>query len=146
MAGTVATLGVTSVLVGAVAALAVIGGAVITAERVAAVADAAALAAADAASGAVTGVPCEEAERVAAAGAARLRECDVDGLIATITVAGAYGGISFDARSRAGPPQKPRARETSRNPNREACVWCASTKGPQWQTERSSSSSSPRRR
>ncbi len=29
-------------------------------------------------------------------------------------------------------PNRP-PRETSRNPNREACVWCASTKGPQWQ-------------
>lgn len=105
MPGTISTVGVIAVIAGLVAALAAVGGAALAAERLAGTADAAALAAADAASGAVTGVPCDVTARVAEAGDARLRECDVEGLIATITVAGAYGGISFDARSRAGPPE-----------------------------------------
>jgi len=105
MPGTVTTVGVVAVIAGLVSALAVVGGASLAVERLAGTADAAALAAADAASGAVAGVPCEEAARIAEAGDASLRECDVEGLIATITVAGAYGGISFDARSRAGPPE-----------------------------------------
>ncbi|MDZ5144560.1 Rv3654c family TadE-like protein [Microbacterium testaceum] len=105
MAGAVSSVGVAAVIAGLIAALAVVGGAALAAERLAGTADAAALAAADAASGAVTGVPCDEAARIAEAGNASLRECDVEGLIATITVAGAYGGISFDARSRAGPPE-----------------------------------------
>ena len=105
MAGSVSTVGVVAALVAVTVSLGVVGGAVVEARRVAGIADAAALAAADAASGAVPGVPCEAAARIALAGAANLRECDVEGLIATITVAGAYGGISFDARSRAGPPE-----------------------------------------
>jgi len=106
MPGTVSTLGLVAVVTGLVAGLAVVGGAVLTAERMAGTADAAALAAADAASGAVPGVPCDEAARIAEAGEASLRECSVEGLVATITVGGAYGGISFDARSRAGPPER----------------------------------------
>ncbi|OZD47362.1 hypothetical protein CH252_21005 [Rhodococcus sp. 06-1477-1B] len=107
MPGAVSTLGVVAVLGGLIVSLGVVAGAALAAEGLAGTADAAALAAADAASGAVSGVPCEEAARIAASGEASLRECDVEGLIATITVAGAYGGISFDARSRAGPPEAP---------------------------------------
>ncbi len=106
MPASVSTLGVVSVIAGLAVALAVVGGAAVAAERLAGIADAAALAAADAASGAVSGVPCDEAARVAEVGEAILRECDVEGLVATVTVGGAYGGISFDARSRAGPPER----------------------------------------
>ncbi|MDQ1136125.1 secretion/DNA translocation related TadE-like protein [Microbacterium sp. SORGH_AS 1204] len=107
MAGSVSTVGVVAALVAVTVSLGVVGGAVVEARRVAGIADAAALAAADAASGAVPGVPCERAGRVAAAGDVHLSTCDVAGLVATIMVAGAYGGISFDARSRAGPPDTP---------------------------------------
>ncbi|BFM26052.1 secretion/DNA translocation related TadE-like protein [Microbacterium testaceum] len=104
MAGATATVGVVAVVAALAVGLGCVGGAAITASRLAGTADAAALAAADAASGAVTGTPCDEAGRIAAAGGATLRECDVAGLVATVTVGGAYGGISLDARSRAGPP------------------------------------------
>lgn len=104
MAGSVSALGIVAVLVAATVALGVVGGAAVEARRVAGVADAAALAAADSASGAVAGFPCEQAGRVAQAGDVRLERCDLSGLVATITVAGAYGGIPFDARARAGPP------------------------------------------
>lgn len=104
MAGAVASVGVCVVVVGTAAAAGLVLGAVLHAQRLADTADAAALAAADTASGAVTGIPCEAAATVAAAAGASVRECVVDGLVATITVAGAYGGVPFDARSRAGPP------------------------------------------
>lgn len=107
MAGAVMNAGVVAVVAGLVVSLGVVAGASVAVQRLSGTADAAALAAADTASGAVDGMPCEAAARIALAGAASLRECDVEGLIATITLSGAYGGISFDARSRAGPPEAP---------------------------------------
>ncbi|WP_285136031.1 Rv3654c family TadE-like protein [Microbacterium sp. lyk4-40-TSB-66] len=104
MAGSVSVVGVVATLVAVTVSLGLAGAAAIEAQRVAGVADATALAAADAASGAVPGVPCEQAARVAAAHEVRLIRCDLEGLVATITVGGAYGGIPFDVRSRAGPP------------------------------------------
>lgn len=107
MAGTVAVVGVTAVVAGATVALGLALGAAVQVQRLSGIADAAALAAADTVSGAMTGVPCEAATVVAEHGGASLHECDVDGLVATVTVAGAYGGIPFDVRARAGPPDVP---------------------------------------
>jgi secretion/DNA translocation related TadE-like protein len=104
MPGAVATTGIVAVVVVVSTSLTLVGGAAVAAQRLAGTADAAALAAADAASGAVAGSPCAEARLVAEAGGVRLASCELDGLVATIGVAGAYGGISFDAHSRAGPP------------------------------------------
>ena len=73
-------------------------------QRVIGASDLAALAGADAASGAVPGVPCEVAARVAAAGGARLASCDADGLVVDVTVVGSFAGIPLRAHSRAGPP------------------------------------------
>ncbi|MGE3192635.1 MAG: Rv3654c family TadE-like protein [Microbacteriaceae bacterium] len=73
-------------------------------QRLIGTADAAALAAADGASGAVPGAPCELARRVAAATGARLQSCRIDGLVASVEVAGAFGAVPISARSRAGPP------------------------------------------
>ena len=81
-----------------------IAGGAVFGQRLAGVADAAALAAADAASGAVTGIPCERAEEVAAAAGTVLEACGVDGLIATVTVAGRFGALPAAASARAGPP------------------------------------------
>lgn len=67
-------------------------------------ADAAALAAADAVAGAVTGYPCERAEQAAQLNGARLGACTLDGLIVTVTVQRLYLGFQMTARSRAGPP------------------------------------------
>ncbi|RJT88148.1 hypothetical protein D6T64_12255 [Cryobacterium melibiosiphilum] len=67
-------------------------------------ADAAALAAADTASGAAAGFPCAAAEEAAVLNGAAVSACLVDGLIATITVQRGYLGLSLSARARAGPP------------------------------------------
>ncbi|CAN5198133.1 hypothetical protein BH11ACT3_BH11ACT3_12940 [soil metagenome] len=67
-------------------------------------ADAAALAAADGASGAVSGDPCRLAAQVAAADGAALASCRLDGLVATIGVAARFGPFPVRALSTAGPP------------------------------------------
>jgi secretion/DNA translocation related TadE-like protein len=73
-------------------------------QRVVAAADAAALAAADTVSGAVSGVPCEAAARAAALNGAELGSCSVDGLTATVTAQAHYLGLGITVLSRAGPP------------------------------------------
>ncbi|GLJ97446.1 secretion/DNA translocation related TadE-like protein [Microbacterium terrae] len=104
MAGAVAAVGVIA-CAGAVGfALATAGAASVCSQRVAAAADAAALAAADTAAGAAVGVPCERAAELAEAGGARLVACDLDGLVATVEVAGDFGPFEVAARARAGPP------------------------------------------
>ncbi|WP_193754795.1 helicase [Microbacterium testaceum] len=137
MPGVVTVVGITAVTVGLTVALAAACGAAVQAQKLAGTADAAALAAADTVSGAVDGVACDAAAAVAVADGATLEECVLDGLVATVTVGTAYGGIPFDAHSRAGPLDTT-ARAVSGNPTRNACVWCAAKKGPQWQTARSS--------
>lgn len=67
-------------------------------------ADAAALAAADTASGRVAGVPCEAAGEAATLGGASVTSCAVDGLIASVSVARAFLGFDVTSRARAGPP------------------------------------------
>ncbi len=74
-------------------------------------ADAAALAAADTASGAVAGVPCEAAATAAALNGASVVSCAVDGLIASVTVARAFIGFDLASRARAGPPRELQSRE-----------------------------------
>ncbi len=67
-------------------------------------ADAAALAAADALSGALPGTPCTLAVVTAARNGARLVSCEVDGPAASVTVVMSALGIEFAAAARAGPP------------------------------------------
>ena len=76
------------------------------------VADAAALAAADTASGALAGVPCEAAQSVAELGGAVLSRCEIDGAIATIGVSRQLLGVTVEVRARAGPPSSPGARHS----------------------------------
>jgi secretion/DNA translocation related TadE-like protein len=97
----IAIVAATTVVLVAVLAL---GAALVLRQRVIGAADAAALAAADGASGAVAGVPCGLAERVADANRAALTSCTLDGLIASVTVSATFGALSFSARSTAGPP------------------------------------------
>lgn len=73
-------------------------------QAVQAAADAAALAAADTASGAVAGYPCEAAGTAAALNGASVGRCSVDGLIATVAVERRVAGFVLNARARAGPP------------------------------------------
>ncbi len=90
-----ATLAVGFVTAGAAAAFG---------QHLAGVADAAALAAADAASGAVSGIPCDRAAEIVAAGRAVLHRCELDGLVATIVVGAEFARFPAVAAARAGPP------------------------------------------
>jgi len=99
-----AAVGVIAAAVVLTGGLAAVGSAAVIGQRLASAADAGALAAADAASGAVTGVPCDLAGEVAAAFGARIDACDLDGLIATVTVEMRVGPVVARASARAGPP------------------------------------------
>lgn len=76
-------------------------------QRVAAVADAAALAAADAASGFAAGEPCALARQVAIAMAASISSCEVTGLESRVSASADYLGLAVTAQARAGPPPTP---------------------------------------
>jgi secretion/DNA translocation related TadE-like protein len=81
-----------------------LGPALTVRQRIIGAADAAALAAADGASGAVAAPPCAGAALVAQAAGASLTACSVDGLIATVEVSAHVGPVPVSARSTAGPP------------------------------------------
>jgi secretion/DNA translocation related TadE-like protein len=66
-------------------------------------ADAAALAAADTASGLVPGVPCDMAELAARFNGAHVAGCTVDGLVATVSVSRSAGILTIGSSARAGP-------------------------------------------
>jgi len=91
-----------------------VGTAVIRGAHASGVADAAALAAADTASGAVTGVPCERAAALAGASGAIVVTCDVDGLVATGRGRVGAGLLTAEARARAGPASASPWRHASR--------------------------------
>lgn len=67
-------------------------------------ADSAALAAADTASGLIAGYPCANAERLAAANDAHIKECAIDGRIVTVTASRHILGILVTTSATAGPP------------------------------------------
>ncbi|RKT33432.1 secretion/DNA translocation related TadE-like protein [Microbacterium sp. AG1240] len=104
MAGAVTGVGVMAGVIVVTAALAVVGAASVHAQRLSGAADAAALAAADAASGAVAGVPCDRAAEVAATAGATVTTCDLDGLVATVTVSAPFAAVAASISARAGPP------------------------------------------
>jgi secretion/DNA translocation related TadE-like protein len=104
MAGAVLTVGVVACAAVLSIGLVTAGAAAVLGQRVAGAADGAALAAADAASGAVGGQPCDRAAEVAAAVGAALTVCEVDGLIATVSVSAPFGAFTATASARAGPP------------------------------------------
>lgn len=104
MAGSTAAIGVIAGAVLLTVGLAVVGTASVAGQRLASAADAAALAAADAASGAVAGIPCDRSAEVAGTFGARVDACDLDGLVATVTVELRVGPVAARASARAGPP------------------------------------------
>ncbi|MFT4234707.1 MAG: helicase [Microbacterium sp.] len=104
MAGTALAAGMVASTAVLMLGLAAVGGAAAESQRVAGIADAAALAAADAASGAVSGDPCELAAEVAGISGAIVASCTVEGLIATVEVRTAFDGFEVAAAARAGPP------------------------------------------
>lgn len=104
MPGTVLAAGVVGFAASVAVGLCAVTAGAVASQRIAGAADAAALAAADTASGAVSGVACDRAAEIADATGARLVSCEVDGLIATVSVAGSFGMFDLTARARAGPP------------------------------------------
>ncbi len=81
-----------------------LGAALVEKRSITAAADAAALAAADVASGLVPGIPCDAAAQLAAANGGALTACDVDGAVVSVGVSAAVLGIPFTIRATAGPP------------------------------------------
>ena len=81
-----------------------VGAALVEKRAIAGAADAAALAAADVASGLVPGIPCEAASRLAEANGGSLASCELDGAVVTVGVSGRVLGIPFTIHASAGPP------------------------------------------
>jgi secretion/DNA translocation related TadE-like protein len=104
MAGTFLSAGVVVCVASLAVGLTAAGSAAVFSQRIAGAADAAALAAADAASGAIVGVPCERAAEVAGATGAVVSDCEVVDLIATVTVTASFGVFTAAVSARAGPP------------------------------------------
>jgi len=104
MAGTTLAVGIVAGCATLMIGLAAVSAAALTGQRLAGAADAAALAAADAASGAVSGESCRRAGEIASASGASITACELDGLIATVSVSGVFGALTVTASARAGPP------------------------------------------
>jgi secretion/DNA translocation related TadE-like protein len=100
----VLSIGILGALVLLSAGVVTVAGAAVTKQRVSGAADAAALAAADAASGAHAGIPCGEAERLAAANDTVIVACSVDGTVVAVTASAHYLGFEVTIEARAGPP------------------------------------------
>lgn len=107
MAGVVAVVGMLGAGVVLGGSLLGAASASVWSQRLTGAADAAALAAADAASGAVAGVPCERAEQLARLAGAQLASCEIEGLVATVAVSASFGLLPAVALARAGPPPEP---------------------------------------
>jgi secretion/DNA translocation related TadE-like protein len=72
-------------------------------QRAQGIADLAALAAADAASGRLPGFPCTLAESLVVRDNFSVRECRLEGLVSRVTVSVSFGPFELVARARAGP-------------------------------------------
>lgn len=110
------SIAVVAVILAVTATLLVGTQALVERRRVAAAADAAALAAADTAAGLASGTPCGVAGRAAELHRARLTACQVAGLEAQVEVSGDALGITLSVRARAGPPADRPGAELSRRP------------------------------
>lgn len=104
MPGTLAAVAIVGCSAVLTVGLVTAGSAAVFSQRLAGGADAAALAAADAASGAVPGVPCELAGRLAAVAGGVLEDCEIDGVTATVSISARFGALTATAAARAGPP------------------------------------------
>ncbi|MET0780279.1 MAG: helicase [Microbacterium sp.] len=105
MAGTILGVGIIVCTATLAVSFTTAGAGAVYSQRLAGVADAAALAAADAASGAVGGEPCGRATEIAAASGADVAACELDELVVTITVSAVFGRLPATASARAGPPE-----------------------------------------
>lgn len=104
MAGAILSVGVVVCAATLTVGFATAGAAEVFSQRMAGAADAAALAAADAASGLVGGDPCDRAAEIAAAAGAELAGCELDRLVATVTLSAVFARLPASASARAGPP------------------------------------------
>ncbi|BDZ51635.1 hypothetical protein GCM10025867_38760 [Frondihabitans sucicola] len=113
--GTITVLA--AAIVGAVTAttlaIATAAGVLVERHRLGAGADAAALAAADVASGVVPGSPCEVATTVAAANRARIVTCETEGSSATVAVSSRVGPFVITVAATAGQPRSPPSPRTA---------------------------------
>ena len=100
----VLALGTVGALIGITAAVLVVTGAYVEHRRAAVAGDAAALGAADVASGRAGGSPCAEAQRIAEANGAHLESCSLDGPVVSVTASTGYLGFRARVDARAGPP------------------------------------------
>lgn len=93
-----------------------------TSQRAANAADSAALAAADVASGAIAGIPCDTAAEAAGMNGGSLDACELDGPIATVQASVAWSVFKITAVARAGPHRwdggPPSSADQSRQSNR----------------------------
>ncbi|WP_395243833.1 Rv3654c family TadE-like protein [Agromyces sp. MMS24-K17] len=103
-AGSVLVLGVAGAIVALTALVVPLLAVHVAGQRAANAADAAALAAADALSGAVPGIPCDLAAATAARNGAAMADCRTDGPVASVVVEVRGAGLTASARARAGPP------------------------------------------
>lgn len=114
--GSVLAIGVLGAVVAVAVAVIPVGSILVAHQQASAAADAAALAAADTTSGRISGYPCEVAAAVATRNRATIAACEVQGLIASVTVVvpGRWGDVSVSAR--AGPPSTRSEAATVRAP------------------------------
>ncbi|TFD66737.1 Rv3654c family TadE-like protein [Cryobacterium ruanii] len=103
-AGSILALAVLAATVLLTTLIVTILGLLVVSRSVANAADAAALAAADTASGAIAGYPCEAADAAATLNETAVTRCTVLGLIASVSVRRRVHGIDISASARAGPP------------------------------------------
>ncbi|TAM69245.1 MAG: hypothetical protein EPN48_07590 [Microbacteriaceae bacterium] len=102
--GTILAVAVIAAVLAVVGMLVPVGVALAVKQQVAGAADAAALAAADTASGMIAGFPCVAAARAAALNGTELARCELDGLVATVAARTNYLGFEIAIEARAGPP------------------------------------------
>ncbi|MBX3099197.1 MAG: hypothetical protein KF761_06410 [Salinibacterium sp.] len=102
-AGTVVTMGVGLGVVALFMLAMPLYAALAARHSVSAAADAAALGAADAASGLVRGHPCDVAVRIAAENGVAVEKCRVDGLVVTVTTTRLVLGFVIAESATAGP-------------------------------------------
>jgi secretion/DNA translocation related TadE-like protein len=103
-AGTILMVGLIATIVALTALVVPLYWALSVRHALAGAADAAALAAADTASGLIAGYPCDNAARLATANDAKIKDCTVDGRIVTVTASRRILGILVTTSATAGPP------------------------------------------
>jgi secretion/DNA translocation related TadE-like protein len=101
--GAAGTLIVVSGVIAVTSFLLLAGSSLVVFERAQALTDQAALEAADAASGRIPGYPCDRAERLAESTHIIFGSCDVQNLVARVTMKVTVLGFLIETRAKAGP-------------------------------------------